>query len=381
MEIENENFIESQLVNTEYYNVYQLLEEMGFDKLMIKKVYLNIKPKTIEESIKFMTKINDIYQHQFLQNGKNKCYYCGEEEKYHINYENKKEYKMINNIKINDTQMKILKNKGVKATCRIILKDKYGNGINGSGLFCKIPYFDKTIKVLLTNNHILNEESIQKGKKVKIVYKGLIKEIEITEKRFCKTSLINDFTCIEILNEDNIEDFFEIDNYNNNNYEYDDIAIIHYPNGGNMEINGGHFIQIDNNNILHDISTKNGSSGSPIILLLRNYKVIGIHKGYNEKKKLNSGIYIKNIIEYINKNEIICKFNINDDNLGKEIQILNCRKENEDNFITNFYIYFYINDLKDYCELYLDGKKINVCWKYKFKKKGKHEIKIISKNF
>ena len=59
-----------------------------------------------------------------------------------------------------------------------------------------------------------------------------------------------------------------------------------------MEINGGHFIQIDNNNILHDISTKNGSSGSPIILLLRNFKVIGIHKGYNEKKKL---IYVGNI--------------------------------------------------------------------------------------
>ena len=39
MEKENENFIDSQLVNTEYYNHYKILEDMGFDKLMIKKVY------------------------------------------------------------------------------------------------------------------------------------------------------------------------------------------------------------------------------------------------------------------------------------------------------------------------------------------------------
>ena len=275
--------------------------------------------------------------------------------------------------------MKKLKEKGEKATCRIIAKDEKGNGIYGSGFFCKILYFDKTIKILFTNNHILNKESIKIGKKIKFVYKGKIKEIEITEKRFCKTSLINDFTCIEILNEDKIEDFFEIDNYNNNNYDNEDIVIIHYPNGGNMKINSGHFIKICNNNILHSVSTENGSSGSPIILLLsENFPIIGIHEGgYNEK--CNVGIYIKDIIECINKNEINCEFNINDDDLNKEIQILNCRKEIEPSLYTDFYTYFYGSDLKNDCELYIDGKKINICWKYKFKEKGKHNIKIISK--
>jgi len=80
-----------------------------------------------------------------------------------------------------------------------------------------------------------------------------------------------------------IEDFFEIENYNNNNYYYNDIIIIHYPNGENMEINGVLYIKIDNNNILHNFTNKNGCSGSPIILLLRNFKVIDIYKGYNEK--------------------------------------------------------------------------------------------------
>jgi hypothetical protein len=327
-----------------------------------------------------MTKINNIYQHNFFPKEKNKCYYCGEEEKYHINYENKNEAKIIdNNIEINDKQLKKLKEKGEKATCRIIAKDEEGNGINGSGFFCKILYLNKTIKVLFTNNHILNKESIQIGKKIKLVYKGFRKELEITEKRFCKTSILNDFTCIQILEEDKIEDFFEIENYNNNNYDYEDIVIIHYPYGGNMKINSGHFIKICNNNILHSVSTENGSSGSPIILLFRDFKVIGIHKAYNEKEKLNVGTYIKDIIEYINKNEINCEFNINDDDLNKEIQILNCRKEIESDLFKDVYSYLVGSDLKNDCELYIDGKKINICWKYKFKEKGKHNVKIISK--
>ena len=34
-------------------------------------------------------------------------------------------------------------------------------------------------------------------------------------------------------------------------------------------------------------------------------------------------------------------------------------------------------DLEKYCELFINEKKINFCWKYKFEKEGKYEIKII----
>ena len=222
MEKENENFINSQLNDTKYYNDYKILEEIGYDKLMIKKVYAYLKPKTIEDSIKYMSTINDIYQHEFFPDeiNINKCYFCGKKIKYHFNYENKDkikekikfEGKLLEgnlNYKINDEKYKILKEKGKKATCRIISKDKKGNGINGSGFFCKILYLNKIIKVLFTNNHILNKEAIEKGKKIKLVYKGLIKEIEITGKRFCKTSLQNDFLCKK-LEEDKIEFFLKL---------------------------------------------------------------------------------------------------------------------------------------------------------------------------
>ena len=65
--------------------------------------------------------------------------------------------------------------------------------------------------------------------------------------------------------------------------------------------------------------------------------------------------YIKNIIECINQNEIICEYNIKKENIGKEIQILNC----EENFSTNFFFKNFISkmmttDLEKYCELYIN---------------------------
>ena len=175
--------------------------------------------------------------------------------------------------------------KGKKATCKIFAKDEKGNGITGTGFFCKIPYFNTTKIVLFTNNHILNEESIKLGNEIKIAYQNKIKMIEITNERFCKTNILYDFTCIEILDEDDIEDFYEIEDYNNfNNYNNEDIAISQYPKGGPMKVKTGHLIEINDYIIYHSVDTNFGSSGSPIILLSRNFKIIGIHRKYNEKK-------------------------------------------------------------------------------------------------
>ncbi len=61
--------------------------------------------------------------------------------------------------------------------------------------------------------------------------------------------------------------------------------------------------------------------------------------------------------------------------LGKPIQILNCKNEKKNNLITNVQNFIFGNDLENYCELYIDGKKMNICWKYKFVKKGETKIK------
>ena len=59
-----------------------------------------------------------------------------------------------------------------------------------------------------------------------------------------------------------------------------------------MTIKTGYLKNINNFNIYHNVDTNFGSAGSPIILLSRKYKIIGIHRAYNKTKKLKIGINI-----------------------------------------------------------------------------------------
>ena len=45
----------------------ELLINMGFDKEMINKVYILLKPENVEKAISYMIKINGIYQHNFFE--------------------------------------------------------------------------------------------------------------------------------------------------------------------------------------------------------------------------------------------------------------------------------------------------------------------------
>ena len=191
-----------------------------------------------------------------------------------------------------ETETKLFE-KGKLATCKIIT-----DNWNGSGFFCIIPFKNEKIKMLFTNNHVLNNESIQIGKIIKCAYKNKIKVIEITEERFCQTNADLDYTCIQIFNDDKIEEFFEIEIENNDNYLNEDICIMQYPNGL-LTLKVGHLKKIDKEQIQHSVTTFKGSSGSPIILLLRDYKIIGVHRGSNNR--LNLGTSIKYIIEDLNK--------------------------------------------------------------------------------
>ena len=142
-----------------------------------------------------------------------------------------------------------------------------------------------------------------------------------------------------------------------------------------MKVEIGKLIEINDYIIKHNVKTDHGSSGSPIISL-NDFRIIGIHTRH-DNEKYKKGTNIKNIIEYINNNEIICKFNIKKDNIGKEIQILYNNNKNNNNYLNKL---FYINDLEKYCELYLNNNlRINFCWKYRFEKEGENKIKILAK--
>ncbi len=196
---------------------------------------------------------------------------------------------------------KLLLKQSYLATCKIIT-GKNNSPIHGTGFFCRIPLKGKIIKFLFTNNHVLNEDSIKEGEIIKCSYKKTLKQFEIKNRR-CFTNEELDYTCIEILNEDQIEYFFEIENENSNNpkeYNYEDIAIPQYPKGGPLKINSGYLSEIINDyQIYHYVTTDYGSSGSPIILILRDFKILGIHCAKLQGK--NRGITMKKIIDDIEK--------------------------------------------------------------------------------
>ncbi len=203
-------------------------------------------------------------------------------------------------IELDKKTEEFLLKKSNAATCKIISESENGTPLHGTGFFCIIPYLGK---VLFTNNHVLNKNSINEGEIIKCRYKNELKKFEIKNRR-CYTNEDLDYTCIQILDEDKIEDFFEIENENSNNskeYNGEDIALPQYPKGGPLKINAGCLVKIEGNQIFHYVTTFKGSSGSPILLLLREYKLIGIHCATSEKLKMNRGIKIKDILDDIKK--------------------------------------------------------------------------------
>ena len=99
--------------------------------------------------------------------------------------------------------------------CKIICKTVDNNqtiDAFGTGFFCeindsKIPF----IKAFFTNNHILNKSSIEINKEIIFENCGQIKRIKITKDRRAYTKEELNYTCIEIFDTDNINNFFSID--------------------------------------------------------------------------------------------------------------------------------------------------------------------------
>ena len=74
--------------------------------------------------------------------------------------------------------------------------------------------------------------------KIKFEYKNNIKRIKIKEDRKTYTNKELDYTCIEIFDEDKIEEFLKIDKIIINNsiefYKNKEIFILQYPNGNEL---------------------------------------------------------------------------------------------------------------------------------------------------
>ena len=89
IEKEIENFIETN----EGLNIkadIESLKNMGFDKTMINKVYILLRPENIERAIDYMSELKGIYQHNFVANNNQKeihlCFICKKPKNNHLDY-------------------------------------------------------------------------------------------------------------------------------------------------------------------------------------------------------------------------------------------------------------------------------------------------------
>ena len=209
----------------------------------------------------------------------------------------------------------------------------------GTGFFCQIP--NKNINLLITCNHVIDEEIIKKNNYIEITLNNdnEKRKIKLNDNRKIYTNKKYDTTIIEIKKKDKISKYIDLDEDIFDDYIQNkcnkNIYIIQYPQMLNSEqkaaVSYGILKGIQNEyEIQHKCSTKDGSSGSPIIEL-SNKKVIGIH--LKSKLNFNVGTYLKYPIEeYLNdihiiknkneNNEIKITLKIDNNDINKDIYFL-----------------------------------------------------------
>ena len=94
-----------------------------------------------------------------------------------------------------------------------ICKIYKNNGAKGTGFFCEIPYNNKLLKVLITNNHIINQDIINKGSTINLTFKNdkIKKQIQLNNNRKYYTNEFLDTIIIQIIEDDDINYYLELD--------------------------------------------------------------------------------------------------------------------------------------------------------------------------
>ncbi len=198
--------------------------------------------------------------------------------------------------------------KVAKGTVKIELSNDKGLA---SGFFLQLKRNNKNFYCLMTNAHVVNEDMIKNKEKIKIKYDIEEKELNLElneEERIinCYKDFGYDISIIEIIPKDEIKDktyFLEPNTADCDDFIEKEIQIIQFPEGKMLSLSKGKItgkLKTHDDMFFHEASTENGSSGSPIVLK-NDDRVLGIHKGAIEGKKKNVGIFIKTIIESLNK--------------------------------------------------------------------------------
>ena len=185
-------------------------------------------------------------------------------------------------------------------------ENKYASGI---GVLCNIP--SKNIKALITFNHLMNLDFLNNGQKILLYINKKEYEINIKKVRYFYTIEEFDITVIEILDDDCVKNFIEIDKFiNSKNYIDEDIICISLTKNKKINFSYGNIIEKKDDYYKCDIEPHNEG----IIILKDNMKLIGI---IHELNMIPMNIIMNKI------NFIRCIYYIKKEDLNKDIQIIN----------------------------------------------------------
>ena len=206
----------------------------------------------------------------------------------------------------------------------------------------------------------------------------------MTEKRNRFTNERLDYTCIEILDEDEITNFFEIDTavFNNrSSLEDEEIFILQFNETESLKFSSGKILHIKNNLMVHSAVTSRGSSGSPLIRRHRNEfnYIVGIHYGtLRNRKYYNLATPFDNIINDL-KNKIIeasqikivAHIKIPESNYKARI-ICSCEKEEKDYELKLDNSMIKNEEEIKKCLIFINKQKIDFAYYYIFQNPGNY---------
>jgi len=228
-----------------------------------------------------------------------------------------------------------------KSICKIDQGD-----ILGTGFFCNIPISIQNQCInyclaLITCKHVFDEI---KGNVMKLEINKKNQILALDNSRKIYLDKMRDIAIIELRNGDfsNINSLYLDENIfeKHPEYNYKDIYILHYEFGKEAKYSPGIITSFDkaliyNTKLYYNCSTQPGSSGGPI-LNSKNYKIIGVHKGFDPNKMLNKGIYIKDaIIKFQKWYEKKVKNNVYINNGEDNYNILNQINKEEQLYYSN----------------------------------------------
>ena len=255
-----------------------------------------------------------------------------------------------------------------KCTCSIL-------NSNSSGFFCKFPFFgqSKYLNVLIVNYDSINYDTDDDFPNITVILNNTNnddlpnREIILDGSRFiCKYKQLN-ITLIEILEEDNISDFLELDFNNNIGEKYlksieleQFLFSVESKDGIDLRVFYGLFSE--NDKLIYippKTNNDNNYKGLPT-LSPNNFKVIGIHCGYSQSSEFAKGSFIKFLNENINKKcekdkETIKKKN---NEINNEITIK--YKIDDDDKIKIFDKDFVLKTKEDF-KIIIEGKEQEIC--------------------